>query len=107
MLDLLLLEATLDDQTLGTVDRAGCTQFSKQELDDVLGLTMQAKRKSKRKKEKSERLMPCCSFFFMLVPFGNVRDVGKDGLFVALTSDLRRHNGVLLLLADELGVLLP
>ena len=68
MLDLLLLEATLDNETAGTVDRAGGTHFREHVLDDVLGLPVHT--------------------------FADVGDVGEDGLLVAFTCELRRRDGV-------------
>ena len=38
VLDLLLLEAALDDEAAGTVDAARCTHLGEEELDDVFGL---------------------------------------------------------------------
>ena len=68
MLDLLLLEATLDNETAGTVDRAGGTHFREHVLDDVLGLAMHT--------------------------LANVGDVREDGLLVSFTKDLRRRDRV-------------
>ena len=68
MLDLLLLEATLNDKTAGTVDGAGGTHFREHVLDNVLRLPVHT-----------------------LADIGNV---GEDGLLVAFTQDLRGRDGV-------------
>ncbi len=68
VLDLLLLETTLDDKTSGAVDGAGRTHFRKHVLDDVLGLPVHT--------------------------FANVGDVGEDRLLVAFTCELRRRDCV-------------
>lgn len=77
--DLLGLETTTDDETLGTVDGANGTQLGEEELDDVLGLTVHT--------------------------LANVDDIGKDGLFGAVSGDLGWDHGELLLVARESGVL--
>lgn len=66
VLDLLLLETTLDDQSSATVDGTVCTQFGKQVLSDVLLGTLHA-----------------------LADIGNV---GKDGLLVTFTETLGRRD---------------
>lgn len=63
MLDLLLLEATLDDEARRTIDGASRSHFGEHELDDVLGLPVH--------------------------PLTDIGDVGKDCLLIALTSELR------------------
>ena len=68
MLDLLLLETTLDDKASRAVDGAGGTHFREHVLDDVLGLPVHT--------------------------FADVGDVGEDGLLVAFTCELRRRNCV-------------
>ena len=68
MLDLLLLEATLNNETAGTVDRAGGTHFRKHILDDVLGLAMHT--------------------------LADVGDIREDGLLVTFTQNLGRRNRV-------------
>ena len=68
VLDLLLLEATLDNQTARPVDGAGGTHFCEHVLDDVLGLAMHT--------------------------LANVGDVREDGLLVSFTEDLRRRDRV-------------
>ena len=77
--DLLGLETTTDDETLGAVDGTNGTQLSEEELDDVLWLTVHT--------------------------LANVDDVGKYGLFGTISGDLRRDHGELLLVAGEGGVL--
>ena len=79
VLDLLGLETAADDETLGAVDGADGSQLGKEELDDVLGLTVHT--------------------------LADVDDVGKDGLFGAVSGDLRRDHGELFLVAGEGGVL--
>ena len=68
MLDLLLLEASLDNETAGTFDRAGGTHFREHVLDDVLGLAMHT--------------------------LADIRDVCEDGLLIAFTQNLGRRNRV-------------
>ena len=68
MLDLFLLEATLDDETTRAVDGTSGTHFGEHVLDDVLGLPVHT--------------------------FADVGDVGEDRLLVAFTCELRRRNGV-------------
>ena len=68
VLDLLLLETTLDDKAPRAVDGAGGTHFREHVLDDVLGLPVHT--------------------------FADVGDVGEDGLLVAFTCELRRRNCV-------------
>lgn len=68
VLDLLLLETTLDDQTPAAVDTAAGTQFREQELHDVIVRPLHA--------------------------LANVGNVGKDGPAVAFTQTLRRRNPV-------------
>ena len=70
MLDLFLLEATLDDETTRTVDGTSCTHFCEHVLDDVLGLPVHT--------------------------LADIGDVGEDGLLVAFTQDLRRRDCVTL-----------
>ena len=70
VLDLLLLEFALDDETACAVDGSGGAHFSEEELDDVFGLSMHA--------------------------FADVGHVGEDGLFVALAMDRGRCDGVAL-----------
>lgn len=74
VLDLLLLETTLDDQSAFTSHGTAGTQLSEQELCDVL----------------------FCTFH----PLANLGDVGKDGLLVAFTETLRWRN----LIAPGTGV---
>ena len=68
VLDLLLLETTLDDETAGTINGPGSTHFSEHVLYDVLRLPVHA--------------------------FADVGDVGKDGLLVTLTHDLGWRDSV-------------
>ena len=68
MLNLLLLEATLDDETAGTVNGTGRTHFREHVLDNVLRLPVHT--------------------------FADIGDVGEDRLLVSLAQDLRRRDGV-------------
>ena len=68
MLNLLLLETTLDDKASGAVDGAGGTHFREHVLDDVLGLPVHT--------------------------FADVGDVGEDRLLVTFTCELRRRDSV-------------
>ena len=68
VLDLLLLEPTLDDETAGTVDGAGGTHFREHVLDDMLRLPVHT--------------------------FADIGNVGEDRLLVSFTEDLRRRDGV-------------
>lgn len=77
MLDLLLLEATLDDQTPRTVHRASGTHLSEHVLDNVLRLPVHT--------------------------FADIGDVGKDGLLVAITQKLWRRDRVPLANGGEEG----
>lgn len=70
VLDLLLLEATLDDQPTGAVHGTGGTHFCEHVLDNMLGLPVH--------------------------PLADVGDVGEDSLLVAFTEDLWRRDGVAL-----------
>lgn len=63
VLDLFLLETTLDDQPAGAVDGTCCSHFGEHELDDVLGLAMHS--------------------------FADIGDVCKDCLFVSFSHDRR------------------
>ena len=67
VLDLLLLEATLDDKTAGSIDGAGGTHFGEHVLDDMLWLPVHT--------------------------FADIGDVGEDRLLVSLAQDLRRQIG--------------
>jgi hypothetical protein len=78
VLDLLLVEATTEDETLGRVHRALGTQLGVQEHEDVLGLAVKTA--------------------------ADVDEVGKRRLLRSLAGDLRRNDGVPTLLAGELGV---
>lgn len=77
VLDLLLLEATLDDKAPGTVHRAGGTHLREHVLNDVLRLPVHT--------------------------FADVGDVCKDGLLVAVTQKLWRRNRVPLADGGEEG----
>jgi hypothetical protein len=80
VLDLLLLETTLNNKTAGTVDGTAGTQFSEQELGDVLVGTLH--------------------------PLANFSDVGEDGLLVSFTETLRWRDLVALdAVAGKIGVL--
>lgn len=79
-LDLLLLETTLDDQALGSINGSRGSQLGKQELNNVLGLTMH--------------------------PLADIGNVGKDSLLVTIAHDRGRNNSVTLLLSSKLGVVL-
>ena len=80
VLDLLLLETTLDNQTSGTVNGTAGTQFGEQELGNVLVSTLH--------------------------PLANLGNVGEDGLLVSFTETLRRRDLVALdAVAGEIGVL--
>lgn len=80
VLDLLLLETTLDNETARTVDGTTGTQFGKQELGDVLVGTLH--------------------------PLANLGDVGEDGLLVSFTETLRWRDLVALdAVTGEVGVL--
>lgn len=79
-LDLLLLETTLDDQALGSINGSRSSQLGKQELNNVLRLTMH--------------------------PLADIGNVGKDSLLVTITHNRGRNNGVTLLLTGKLGVVL-
>lgn len=68
MLDLFLLEATLDDKAPGTIHRAGGTHLGEHVLNDVLRLPVHT--------------------------FADIGDVGKDGLLVAVTQKLWRRDRV-------------
>ena len=70
MLDLFLLEATLDDETTRAVDGTSGTHFGEHVLDDVLWLPVHT--------------------------LADIGDVGEDGLLVAFTQDLRRRDRVTL-----------
>ena len=70
VLNLLLLETTLDDQSPGTVNGARSTQFSKQELSDVLVGPLHA--------------------------LANLGNVCENGLLVAFTQTLGRRDLVAL-----------
>lgn len=70
VLDLFLLETTLDDQPPASIHGTTRTQFSKQELSYVLICTLHA--------------------------FADVGDVGKDGLLVSFTKTLWRWDFVAL-----------
>lgn len=63
VLQLLLLETTLDNQTLLVGKRTACTQFGKQELSNVLVGTLH--------------------------PLADLGKVGEDGLLVSFTHALR------------------
>lgn len=69
--DLLGLETTTNDKTLRTVNGTNGTQLGEKELNDVLWLTVHT--------------------------LANVDNVGKDGLFGAISGDLGRDHGELLL----------
>ena len=77
MLDLLLLEATLDDETTRAVDGTSSTHFGEHVLDDVLWLPVHT--------------------------LADIGDVGEDGLLVAFTQDLRRCDCVTLAGGREEG----
>ena len=77
VLDLLLLEATLDDKTAGSIDGAGGTHFGEHVLDDMLWLPVHT--------------------------FADIGDVGEDRLLVSLAQDLRRRDGVPLAGRGEQG----
>jgi hypothetical protein len=80
VLDLLLLETTLDNKTAGTVDGTAGTQFGEQELGDVLVGTFH--------------------------PLANLGDVCEDGLLVSFTETLRGRNLVALdAVAGKVGML--
>jgi hypothetical protein len=80
VLNLLLLETTLDDQTAGAVNGTASTQFGEQELGNVLVGTLH--------------------------PLANLGDVGEDGLLVSFTETLRRRDLVALdAVAGEIGML--
>ncbi len=64
ILNLLLLESTLDDQTSATINGTARTQFSKQVGSDVLISSLHA--------------------------FANLRNIGENGLLVAFTQTLGR-----------------
>jgi hypothetical protein len=68
MLDLLLLEPALDDQSRRAVHGPGRTHLGEHELDDVLRLPVH--------------------------PFTDVADVREDRLLVALTSERGRSDRV-------------
>lgn len=68
VLDLFLLETTLDDEAGRAVDGAGRTHFGEKEGDDMFGLSMHA--------------------------FAYIGDVGKDGTLVAFSVDGGRSDGV-------------
>jgi hypothetical protein len=78
VLNLLLVETTTEDKTLGTVHGSLGTQLGIQEHEDVLGLTVETT--------------------------ANVDKVGKRSLLGTLTGNLGRNNGVPALLAGKLGV---
>ena len=77
VLDLLLLEATLDDKTAGSIDGAGGTHFGEHVLDDMLWLPVHT--------------------------FADIGDVGEDRLLVAFAQDLRGRDGVPLAGRGEKG----
>jgi hypothetical protein len=80
VLNLLLLESTLDDEAARTVDGTAGTQFGEQELGDVLVGTLH--------------------------PLANLGNVGEDGLLVAFTETLRGRDLVALdAVAGEIGML--
>jgi hypothetical protein len=80
VLNLLLLETTLDNETAGTVDGTAGAQFGEQELGDVLVGTLH--------------------------PLANLGDVGEDGLLISFTETLRRRDLVALdAVAGKIGVL--
>ena len=68
VLDLLLLEATLDDQPTGAVHGTGGTHFCEHVLDNMLGLPVH--------------------------PLADVGDVGKDRLLVPFSVDRGGRDGV-------------
>ena len=68
VLDLLLLETTLDDKAPRAVDGAGGTHFREHVLDDMLWLPVHT--------------------------FADIGDVGEDRLLVSFTEDLRGRDGV-------------
>lgn len=79
ILNLLLLETTLDDETSRTVNGARSTQFSKQELRDVLVGSLHT--------------------------LANLGNVCENGLLVAFTQALRRRDLVALAAArSKVGV---
>ena len=78
VLNLFLLESTLDNQTLRTIDRARCSHFSKQVLNNVLGLSAHT-----------------------LADIGKIR---KGSLFRTFSRDLRRYDCVFLLITGKLRV---
>lgn len=78
ILNLLLVETTTENQTLGSVHRSLGTQLGVEEHEDVLGLTMHTT--------------------------ANVDKVCKRRLLCALTSDLGWNDSVPALLSCELGV---
>lgn len=71
--DLFLLEPSLDDEPAGAVDRAGGAQLGKEELDDVLWLSVHL--------------------------FADVGNVGKDRPLWAFSLDVGGRDGVPLLAA--------
>ena len=80
VLNLLLLETTLDDQTAGTVDGTAGSQFGEQELSNVLVGTLH--------------------------PLANFGDVGEDSLLVSFTETLRWRDLVALdAVASKIGML--
>lgn len=70
--DLLGLETTTNNETLGAVDGTDSTQLGEKELNDVLWLTVHT--------------------------LADVDDVGEDGLLGAISSNLRWNHGKLLLI---------
>lgn len=80
VLDLFLLEATLNNKTTGTVDGTTGTQLGEQELSNVLVGTLH--------------------------PLANLSDVGEDGLLVSFTETLGRWDLVALdAVAGKVGML--
>lgn len=80
VLDLLLLETTLDNETAGAVNGTTRTQFGEQELGNVLIGTLH--------------------------PLTDLGDVGKDGLLVSFTETLRWRNLIALdAVAGKIGML--
>lgn len=68
VLELLGLEATLDNKAFFTVNATGCTQFGEEEGDDVFGLSVH--------------------------PLADFSYVGKDGLLVSFAVDGGWHDCV-------------
>jgi len=98
-LDLGGLEATLDNQPLATIHRAGGTQLREEELCIEKRKKKRKKRRLsvlKERKKKGSRYYSNDVVWLPVHPLAHLGEVGKERLLGALTNNLGRDHGVAL-----------